>query len=138
MLGPGPACCGFAGGAVKPPTLAERYRAATTERERLLVCIDAIDQKAFKRGGPISQVEDVFGKDFEKGTPTQAGAPTWGETWGFVYFRKEPLAAVAGRDASVSSGGRQGWHLAVRYNAAGTIVSYSITDLDKDILGPGI
>ena len=101
--------------------LRRRYEAAGTEHERRAVCLQAIDQGAIYRGGPVSTLDAIFGTRFAADLP-RAGE-TQSATVDFVPFVPSPDPSIAA--------GHTGWYLAIQYDAAGRLGNYYLTNLHK-------
>lgn len=101
---------------------AANYKKAATERERLLLCIEAIDQRIVDRDKPIQVIDELFGTDFRKKIPPK-NQPT---ATGVVHFGQEfrsPSEDTAGSFA--------GWYLAVEFDYRGKIQKYYLSNLHK-------
>ena len=66
--------------------LAKRYSRATTERERLTICIEAIDREVIRPGAPVADVDRIFYTNFSHSLP--AGGEV---TRGIVDFRSSAV-----------------------------------------------
>jgi len=102
---------------------ANRYKGAPTEEKRLLLCIDAINQGLVHRGGPVGNIDLIFGTGVSRQLPTK-GQP---DETGVVNFgtplRAPPSDAIAAA--------RTGWYLAFKFDHQGLIQDYFLSNLHK-------
>jgi len=100
--------------------LAKAYRAAKTEFERRAVCLDAIDTGVIADGRSVAVVDAIFGTTYAKKLP-----PGRELAWGFVDFHPLPPPPPG-----IQVGGI-GWYLAFKYNSAGELEDYLLTNRQK-------
>ncbi len=110
-------------GATKTQEYARRYTQATTEREKLLVAIDAIDAGVIRRDGPVADFDAVFGTDAMRRLPRAGSDRT---TWATAYFGTPVTAPRPNVQETM-----QGWRLSIQYDYRGIILNYHITNTDK-------
>ena len=98
--------------------LSARYRNASTERQRLNICIDAIDRDLISVGAAVKTVDRLFGTHFERDIPSK-GSLKRGVffTDSITPFEESPTAAP------------KGWTLIVEFDSDGRIVSYLLSKL---------
>jgi hypothetical protein len=103
--------------------LQKKYRRASTEREKLELCIAAINREVIHRGCPVKDVEALFGTSLtEEGLP-EKGAPMARGVVDFGKFLKPPADDVAG--------GWEGWYLVVIFDHVGKVQNYYLSNLHK-------
>jgi hypothetical protein len=101
---------------------AKSFKEATSEQKRLQLCIDAINQGLIYRGGPVGNIDQIFGTDFSKKVPT-AGQPLTRGVVDFVNPLPPPSDAVAAAHT--------GWYLAFEFDYQGSIQNYYLSNLHK-------
>jgi hypothetical protein len=101
--------------------LAKAYRAARTEFERRTVCLEAIDAGVVARGRSVAVVDAIFGTTYARKLPHGSELET-----GVVDFHP-PLLSGSDKVAS----GYIGWYLAFKFDSAGTLQSYYLSNLHK-------
>jgi hypothetical protein len=121
-------CLAFASVAQSPSEnkmrdFAKNYQAADSERKKLLLCLDAIDQKLVYRGGPVASIDQLFGTDYHKRVPAK-GQPM--ET-GVVHFATQPPPPPSNDIAAAYIG----WYLVFEFDSQGKIQNYYLTDYHK-------
>lgn len=100
--------------------LAKAYRAAKTEFERRAVCLDAIDTGVIADRRSVAVVDAIFGTTYTKKLPRRRELE-----WGFVDFHPLPPPPPG-----IQAGGI-GWYLAFKYNSAGQLEDYFLTNRQK-------
>jgi hypothetical protein len=98
------------------------YKGANSERKRLELCIDAIDQGLIHRGVTVGNIDQLFGTDFSK--KTQNAGKSW--TPGVVDF-KGPIPPPS----DLIQAGRSGWYFAFEFDNHGFIQNYYLSNLHK-------
>ena len=101
--------------------LAKAYRAARTEFDRRAVCLDAIDKGVIADLRPVADVDAIFGTTYAKKLPHGSELET-----GVVDFHS-PLLSGSDREAS----GYIGWYLAFKFNSAGKLENYYLSNWHK-------
>ncbi|WP_147300576.1 hypothetical protein [Lysobacter silvisoli] len=121
--------CAFASEGDRIAQMSEAYRNGT-ERDRLLICIDAIDKGLICRGCHVGTMDRIFSTRFS--TP-DGGAKGYDALYkGVVHFRDEdPRPKETGADATSAASPTKGWYLAFRYTENGSIYDYQLSDLSK-------
>ncbi len=113
----------------EPPTqprvqeFAKKYKGAPSEEKRLLLCIDAINQGLVHRGGPVGNIDLIFGTDFARQLPAK-GQP---DETGVVDFSNLRPAPPSDSIAAASTG----WYLAFKFDQQGLIQDYYLSNLHK-------
>jgi hypothetical protein len=102
---------------------AKKYKAASSEQQRLQLCIDAINQGAIYRGGRIGNIDQIFGSGYSKNLPAH-GKPL---ERGVVDFGN-PLASPS---SDTIAAAHTGWYLAFEFDFQGTIQNYYLSNLHK-------
>jgi hypothetical protein len=105
------------------------YRAAGSEQERRAVCLRAIDEGAVYRGGPVANVDQIFGTHFASEQPA-AGQIKSGKP---IFFATQPSPSS---DASAVAVPYVGSYLAVQYEHEGKVQYYYLSNLHKGLSGP--
>jgi len=102
---------------------AKKYKMAGSERARLDVCIDAINQGLVCRDGPVGNIDQIFGTTYSKKIPRKKGSM---ET-GVVRFADIPVASQSEEFAR----GYSGWYLAFDFDYQGVIQNYYLSNVHK-------
>lgn len=105
---------------------AENYRKAD-EQERLRICIEAINRKVICEGCSVANLDKLFATHFVKPDP---GAEGFDHLYnGGVNFGPPPLAPS--KIEGMAAPAFEGWYLAFKYDKAGRIVTYSLSNIRK-------
>jgi len=102
------------------------YERATSEYERRAICLQAIDQGAIFRTGPVSAIDEIFGTNFGSNLPTKKEI----KRTVVVHFA-QPTTPVPSPDGRAVARGYTGWFLVVEYDYNGDIQNYYLTNLHK-------
>jgi hypothetical protein len=102
---------------------AQKYDGARTERERLMVCIDAVDKKIIFRTGQVRVIDQVFGTRYSESLPAK-GNPF---ARGFVHFSDQP----APHPSNAYARPYVGWYFTFEFDHTGSIQSYYFSNLHK-------
>ncbi len=102
---------------------AKKYKGAPSEEKRLLLCIDAINQGLVHRGGPVGNIDLIFGTDVSRQLPAK-GQP---DETGVVNFSNPRPAPPSDSIAAASTG----WYLAFKFDQQGLIQNYYLSNLHK-------
>ena len=102
------------------------YKAAKSEFERRTICLQAIDQGAFFRPGPVSSIDEIFGTHFAAKLPTRQE----GRRTGTVEFALAPPVLPSADGRHETAPGSKGWFMAIEYDYTGEIQNYYLTNLD--------
>jgi len=101
---------------------ATRYKQTKSEHEKLLLCIEAIDNAVIYRGVPVRDVDTIFGTDYAKRIPAK-GEP---DTWGVVHFGRELKSPSDNMQATW-----EGWYMAFEFDWSGNVQDYHLSNLHK-------
>ena len=101
--------------------LAKAYRAARTESERRAICLDVIDAGVIARGHSVAVVDAIFGTNYAGKLPPGSELAA-----GVVDFHP-PLLSGSDRVSS----GSIGWYLAFKFDSAGRLENYYLSNLHK-------
>jgi hypothetical protein len=114
-------------GAMTIGDLAARYARAASHKERLMLCVDAVDQGLIAPGMPIEHIDHMFGTRYavtRSGERTRTGN-------GAVYFREvAPLAESTDTMVARPQRRQDGWRLVFQF-ADGMVTQYLFTDVNK-------
>ena len=102
---------------------AKRYKAATSEEQRVHLCIDFINRGAICRGGPIGNIDQIFGTDYSRKPPAK-GQPDETGVVNFTNPRQPPPSDAVGAAST-------GWYLAFKFDYQGSIQDYHLSNLHK-------
>jgi hypothetical protein len=105
----------------KTQAYAERYKEATSDRERLLVCIDAIDEEVIGYFSTVETIDQIFGSLWSRKLPDKGDPPALGV---IELGHREAVPPGA-------QGGYVGWLFFFRYTDNGIITGYYLTNLHK-------
>jgi hypothetical protein len=109
----------------KMKTFAKRYKEATSEKQRLLLCIDAINQGLIYVGEPVVDFDRLFGTDYSRELAA-ARQPLETRTIHFYPLPPPPLEPSGMIHAQAVS---KGWYLVFRFNSYGHIADYYVTNI---------
>jgi hypothetical protein len=104
-------------------TLAYNYSRAASDRERLAVCLEAIEAGVIAEGQPVSAVDEIFGTELAQYVPfeDQPG----------VGYAELPLTCPPRDYVTAEDVANQptpiGWRLIVEYDSFGTLLNYVLT-----------
>ena len=101
----------------------KKYKTASSEQQRLQLCIDVINQGFIYRGGPVGNIDQIFGTAYSKTIPAK-GQPLES---GVVDFGN-PLPPPASDTVAAA---HTGWYLAFEFDQQGSIQSYYLSNLHK-------
>ena len=107
------------------------YRAAGSEQERRTVCLRAIDEGVVYRGGPVANLDQIFGTNFASELPG-AGQIKSGKP---ILFATQPSPSPR-PDGFVEAVPYVGSYLAVQYDHNGKVQYYYFSNLHKGLSGP--
>ena len=109
-----------------------RYAKAETEGERLRIGIEAIEQGVICQRCKIEDFDAIFGTDFAKADMrTEDSRGLLNEVvWFDSRYTNVTIEPATANDAP-SSASIAGWRIGVRFSPDGTIMDYSITNVDK-------
>jgi hypothetical protein len=102
--------------------LASQYQRAASEKERMLLCIRAIDQGLVSRGGSIRAFDSLFGTHLSKDIPARGKSVGKGA----LFFAEQP-PSPSDEIAAVM----RGWYLVVEFDSSGVIQNYFLSNLHK-------
>jgi hypothetical protein len=103
--------------------LSNRYRAAKTQQDRLLICIEAINQGLIAKGKNVNVLREIFDGD---GIPPSYGIPKAGEReLVTVFFNKD---AIRKNCKPNSAAALSGWYFCCWYDESKRITKYYITN----------
>jgi hypothetical protein len=88
------------------------------------VCLNAIDVGVIAEGRSVAVVDAIFGTTYAKKLP-RVGA---GLDAGFVDFHPLPPPPSSGRHIQAA---QVGWYLAFKFDSAGRLQDYCLTNLHK-------
>ncbi len=100
-----------------------KYKHSITDREKLLLCIDAIDQGVIYPSGSVKAIDQIFGTDWSNKLPGE-GEPHKMEV---VYFGRH----FGGSEARGIPEWYSGWYLAFEFDHTGTIWKYYLSNVGK-------
>ena len=102
--------------------LAAQYKRASSEKERMNICIDAIDRGVVSSGVSVTVFDAIFG------TRLVDQIPALGEPLekGGVFFASQPKRVSDDIQMPV-----MGWYCAVEFDARGIIHTYHLSNLHK-------
>lgn len=106
------------------------YQSARSEQERRAVALRAIDEGAVYRGGPVANLDQIFGTRFALELPA-AGKIKSGKP---ILFAAQP-SSVARPDGVVEAIPYVGSYLAVEYDHEGKVQYYYFSNLHKGLSG---
>lgn len=119
-----------ASGASSVTELQRLYRAAGSEQERRVVCLRAIDEGAVYRGGPVANLDQIFGTHFASELPA-AGQIKSGKP---ILFATQ-LSQSPTPDGIAEAVPYIGSYLAVQYDHDGKVQYYYLSNLHKGFSG---
>ncbi|HKP03955.1 MAG TPA: hypothetical protein VJU77_11435 [Chthoniobacterales bacterium] len=101
---------------------ASKYKLASSEKERMQLCIEAIDLGLVYRGGSIRDFDSLFG------TRLSANIPAKGKSVekGCLFFVDNPPSPSEDIAAVMT-----GWYLVVEFDSGGMIQNYFLSNLHK-------
>jgi hypothetical protein len=102
---------------------AKRYKRAASEEKKLLLCIDAINHGLIHRGGPVGNIDQIFGTDYSRTLPAK-GQPDETGVVNFSNPRQPPPSDAVGAAST-------GWYLAFKFDYQGSIQDYHLSNLHK-------
>lgn len=112
------------------PAIAELqrlYQAATSEHERRAICLRAIDEGKIYRGGPVLNIDQIFGTNFASKLPKEREmAP------GLILFATQPKATPSAR-GYIEAVPYVGWYLSLDYDHDGRVQYYFFSNLHKGL-----
>jgi hypothetical protein len=103
--------------------ISNRYHAAKTQQDRLLICIEAINEGVIAKGKNVDVLREIFDGD---GVPPSFGIPKAGEReLVTVFFNKNEIR----RDSKANSAAAlSGWYFCCWYDESKKITKYYITN----------
>jgi len=101
--------------------LSRKYSHASSEKEKMAICIEAIDSGIICQGASITDVDLLFGTNFSKWLPDKGGEDEI-RTVNFV----DPIGGSETVQAAM-----RGWYLVVVYGENGIIRKYYLTNIHK-------
>ena len=107
------------------------YRAASSEQERRAVCLRAIDEGAVYRGGPVANIDQVFGTHFASELPAAGQI----KSAKHILFETQ-LSPSPRPDGLHEAVPYVGSYLAVDYDHEGRVKYYYLSNLHKGMSGP--
>jgi len=113
-----------ADGSINPvEELAAKYKRASSERERMTICIEAIDRGFVHVGGSVKIFDAIFGTKLAEQLPER------GEPWekGGVHFAEQ----LKIEKDNVQQIPFIGWYCQVEFDDQGTIRSYFLSNMHK-------
>jgi hypothetical protein len=102
--------------------LSAKYKQASSEKEKMDICIQAIDQGVIRRGGSIEASDTVFGTSLSKEIPARGKSVAKG----VVFFAENPPSP-----SEDIAGAMVGWYLVVEFDSRGVIQNYFLSNLHK-------
>jgi hypothetical protein len=112
-----------ANGSIDPvEELAGKYKRASSEKERMNVCIEVIDQGVLRPGCSVKVFDAIFGTKLgehipEPGDPLEIGG---------VYFAEQPkIESYEIQTPAV------GWYCQVEFGSHGVIHTYHLSNIHK-------
>lgn len=101
-----------------------------SERERIQICIDAIDKKIICQGCSVEGMDRIFSTNFKVPDESTKGFDSLYS--GVVHFRDDDThpVSVEGNAASALPA-RKGWYLAFKYKKNGSIYDYYLSNTGK-------
>ena len=107
--------------------LSAKYRQASSEKEKMNICIQAIDQGVICRGCSIEAFDSVFGTSLSKKVPGLQEMKERGLMGrGRLDFAESPPSASDDVQAA-----QMGWYLMVEFDFRGLIQDYFLSNLHK-------
>jgi hypothetical protein len=106
----------------KMQAFAKDYKEAKSEQKKLQLCIDAIDQGLIYLGGPVENIDKIFGTTYSKKLPTTGQELKTGVV-DFVHLAPPPSNDIQAAFA--------GWYLAFEFDQQGRIRNYYLSNLYK-------
>jgi len=100
--------------------LAARYKAALSEREKLTVCINAINERVIAAGAPVDNIERVFGASYPL----------------LLFAEQEPVPPEFANNEMLYQRRLVGWYLCHQGDAKGRIAWYYVSNTHKSDSGP--
>ena len=102
--------------------LAAKYKRASSERERMAICIEAIDRGFIHVGGSVKIFDAIFGTKLTEQLPER------GQPWekGGVNFAEQ--LKIEREDEQTPF---IGWYCQVEFDDQGTIRSYFLSNMHK-------
>jgi hypothetical protein len=109
-------------GASRMDELSAKYKHAVSEKERLNICIEAIDLGILSQGSSVQAFDALFGTNWVAELP-RAGEPL---EKGYVNFAEQPKP---GRDDEQTP--FVGWYCAIEFDSHGIVHSYYLSNSHK-------
>jgi hypothetical protein len=106
------------------------YQSARSEQERRAVCLRAIDEGAVYRGGPVANLDQIFGTHFASELPA-AGQIKPGKP---ILFATQPSPSP-GPGGFIEAVPYVGSYLGVEYDHEGKVQYYYLSNLHKGLSG---
>jgi hypothetical protein len=102
--------------------LAKRFKEASSERQKLNLCIEAMDKHLLENETPVKTFDGLFGTDFTKSIPSKKSETAQAAL--MLADQPEPAGDAVANDYV-------GWYLAIEFDARGLIRKYYLTNLHK-------
>jgi len=111
--------------------LSEKYKHASSEKERMAICIQAIDQELICRGCSIEAFDNLFGTRLNKKVPGLQEIKEEGRILNYmgrgrVDFNENPPSPSDDVQAVET-----GWYVWVEFDYRGLIQDYYLSNLHK-------
>lgn len=101
-----------------------------SERERIQICIDAIDRKIICQGCSVESIDRIFSTNFKVPDESTKGFDSLYS--GVVHFRDDDTRPLKVDDNAASAlPARKGWYLAFKYKKNGSIYDYYLSNTGK-------
>lgn len=104
--------------------LSNRYHAAKTQQDRLLICIEAMNEGLIAKGKNVDVLREIFSEDVIP--PRSFGTPKAGEReLATVFFNKDEIIKNSKPNSAAAL---SGWYFCCWYDEAKQITKYYITN----------
>lgn len=102
--------------------LAAKYKHATSEKERMSICIEAIDRGLISVGSSVKVFDAIFGTKLVDQIP----APGEPIELGGVYFAEQPK--IVSNEVQTPA---VGWYCQIEFDQTGAIHRYHLSNIHK-------
>ncbi|WP_157510302.1 hypothetical protein [Lysobacter sp. Root559] len=112
--------------------LNKSYASARSESERMRVAVDAIESGVVCKYCNVSELDKVFSTRFSRKDKNTKGLDALYR--GVVYFDSAEMNASQGKAKNLPSpaaANRRGWYLWFKFDEAGNVVDYYISNVHK-------
>jgi len=106
----------------KMQVFARNYKEAPSQEKKMQICIDAINQGLIYLGGPVGNIDKIFGTTYSNELPKSSDTLKTG----VVDFVRPILSPSGNIQASYS-----GWFLAFEFDNLGRIRNYYLSNTHK-------